>query len=314
MTISFVIPVYNEQKRLNKTFKALNPSAGGLTLPRGLKLQEIIFVNDGSTDKSVSQISKFQLNAKRSTLNARIKLVSYKTNRGKGYAIRQGMKKSTADYTLFFDADMSTPLSQIQKFMVFFKENTDVIVGTRKNGRSTVVIHQPLFRELLGHGFTFFATAALRIECTDITCGFKAFSKKAREVLFQQAKINAWAYDAELLYLAKKRGLTVEEKAVEWSNDNDTKVTLTTVIPQTILDIARIHWYHEIEPLIYSRFQSLEKVLYSTTMLAVNHVTQLNISLVLSKKQKKVLRKKFNMVLPNSPLTTKFARYISSLL
>lgn len=245
-TLSFVIPVYNEELRLGITFKALS----GLQLPRGLTLSEVIFVNDGSTDATKSQILGYKSKMKK---RMNIQLVTYAQNRGKGYAIRQGMKKSTADYTLFFDADMSTPLSELSKFMPFITNGTDVIVGTRKNGHSTVIKHQPLFREMLGRGFTKITQLALNVDVTDFTCGFKAFSKKAKEMIFSQAEIDGWGYDAELLFLAKKNGFSMAEKAVLWSNDERTKVKLYKAVPQTLSELITIRSKHSVKPAFMPR-------------------------------------------------------------
>ena len=93
-TISFVIPVYNEQKRITKTFEALKR----VKLPLGLKLSEVIFVNDGSTDQTKAKINRFRMKNKKI---ASIKLISYEKNMGKGFAVKQGMLASDADYTLF---------------------------------------------------------------------------------------------------------------------------------------------------------------------------------------------------------------------
>lgn len=259
-TISFVIPVYNEEARIGKTFEALRK----LQLPRGLKLQEIIFVNDGSTDKTKQLIREFIYrhsgNSERSVEASRIvkatkkdpgqarmtnyTLISYPQNQGKGYAIRTGMLASKADYTLFFDADMSTPLSELKKFMPFINRNVQVIVGTRKNGKSTVIKHQPRYRELLGQGFTKLTQLMLGVNVTDFTCGFKAFSKDAKDIIFPQTAINGWGYDAELLFLTFKQNLTVAEKAVLWSNDERTKVNLVKAVPKTFMELITIHRLH----------------------------------------------------------------------
>ncbi|MBI5044822.1 MAG: glycosyltransferase family 2 protein [Candidatus Levybacteria bacterium] len=236
-TISFVIPVYNEEKRLDKTFTALEE----LVLPRGLKLNQVIFVNDGSTDKTVSLIKKSPLKK-----SFDIKLVTYKTNKGKGFAIRQGMLESNADYTLFFDADMSTPLTQLVKLLPFMERGTDVIIGTRKNGHSTVIVHQPLIREMMGRGFTKVTRILLRSNVTDFTCGFKAFSKKAVQSIFPQSAINGWGYDAEILYLAAKNKFSTVEVPVAWSDDKRTKVSLFKAVPSTLLEIGTIMYVHSL--------------------------------------------------------------------
>lgn len=241
-TISFVIPVYNEEDRLNKTFKALK----SLILPAGLKLESVIFVDDGSTDATASLISKFQKQ------NTEVKLISYKQNKGKGYAVKTGMLQAKSDYNLFFDADMSTPLTELKKFVPFFEKGYDAIVGTRKNGESTVIKHQPLLREKLGKGFTLITQVALNSKVTDFTCGFKAFSRKATEAIFPKCTIDRWGYDAEIIFLAQKLKLTITEKSVLWANDERTKVQLYKAIPQTLSELFRIRVNHSLRPLVTS--------------------------------------------------------------
>lgn len=240
-TLSFVIPVYNEQERINKTFNALT----NVKLPRGLKLTEVIFVNDGSVDKTAKLIEAF---AKKAKLKAAVKLVTYTTNRGKGYALKQGMLKASGDYTLFFDADMSTPLSELAKFKPFMDKNIQVLIGTRKNGHSTVTKHQPLMRELLGKGFTKMTQIALSIDNTDFTCGFKAFSKKSKDAIFPESQIDRWGYDAEILLLARKFGFSQREIAVEWANDERTRVKLVSAIISTFSELGTIVWMHRLKP------------------------------------------------------------------
>src|SRR5690606_14633446 len=123
-----------------------------------------------------------------------VKIVTYGNNMGKGYAVRMGMLAGKSDYILFFDADMSTPLVELKKLMPHINKGTDVIIGTRKNGHSTVVKHQPLYRELLGKGFTRITQIAMNTKITDFTCGFKCFSKNATKTIFTRAIITGWGY------------------------------------------------------------------------------------------------------------------------
>lgn len=234
ITLSFVIPVYNEEKRIKKTLEAL----AELRLPRGLKLEEIIFVDDGSTDQTARLLFEHA---------RRIKIISCAKNQGKGFAVKTGMLSTTSDYTLFFDADMATPLSEIAKFMPSMKRGVDVIVGTRKNGESTVIKHQPLVRELLGHTFTVLTKTLLGLSVTDFTCGFKAFSKRARTAIFPQIIINRWAFDAEIMVIAKKYDLSLVEKSVAWSDKKGSKVRVLEAIPQTLFDLLRIYLVQKIE-------------------------------------------------------------------
>jgi len=149
-----------------------------------------------------------------------------------------------------FDADMSTEIKEFRKFLPFIKKGIDVIIGTRKNGESTVKKHQPLYRELLGRGFTLLSNIILDTWVTDFTCGFKAFSKIAKERIFANTIIDRWSYDAEILYLAKKINLPVQEVAVIWKNDPATKVNLSKDLLQTLTDLIKIK-FHDYNLLIY---------------------------------------------------------------
>lgn len=263
-SLSFVIPVFNEQDRVQKTFDALK----NVSLPRGLHLKEVIFVNDGSTDTTLQKLTNWKFLVEQNAMNPRtlrqvqntaslraffgrpitIKLITYSQNRGKGYAIRQGMLSSTADYTLFFDADMSTPLSELAKFYPSITQGIDVIIGTRKNGHSTVLNHQPLYREVLGRGFTKLTQVLVGVKNTDFTCGFKAFSKRAKDAIFTQSIINGWGYDAEILLLTKKLALTQKEVGVTWTNDDRTHVRLASAIIKTLLELSLLVWIHRLRP------------------------------------------------------------------
>lgn len=249
-TISFVIPVYNEEKRLSKTFKALEklqPPRGRLALSgvEGLKLEEVIFVDDGSNDRTLLEIRHWKLEIEKK-LKTQINLLSYTQNQGKGFALRMGMLASSSDYTLFFDADVATPLSQLSKFVPYMKKSIDVIIGTRKNDQSSILKHQPFPREMLGQGFTRLARFILQTRVSDFTCGFKAFSKKAKEGLFSKMIINGWGFDAEALFLAKRLNLEVLEVPVLWADDQQTKVRLWKAVPQTLLELFLILWYHQL--------------------------------------------------------------------
>lgn len=242
-TISFVIPVFNEENRIEKTFKALNE----LVLPRGLRLSKIVFVNDGSKDRTLWLLKRF---LKQSKLRNKISIISYQPNQGKGFAVKQGMLSTDSDYSLFFDADMSTPLTELKKFLPFIKNEVDVIVGTRKNGHSTVVVHQPKYREFLGKGFTYLTKFSLGLSVSDFTCGFKAFSKRSIGEIFENAVIKGWGYDAEVIFLAKKYGFSISEKAVTWANDERTKVNIYKAVPQTLTELYKIRWTHSVKPLL----------------------------------------------------------------
>ena len=225
-TIALVIPVYNEQARLSRTFSTIN----SWHIPTGFKLTKIIFVNDGSTDKSLELIRSSHLKYPK-------QIISYRTNRGKGHAVKRGMLASTSDYTLLVDADMSSPLDEFMKFIPLINKGFEIVIGTRKNGHSTVVRHQSLLRENMGKVFTLLSQIVLCVDVTDFTCGFKLFSRNAKNKIFKRSHITRWGYDSEILFLANKLGLSLTEKAVIWANQKGSKVNL---IKDTLISLKEL--------------------------------------------------------------------------
>ena len=229
--ISVLIPVFNEGERLKIVFNALVQE-----WPKEFKLKELIFVNDGSTDKTLQLIKK-QSKILAKILKVPVKIVSYKQNYGKGYAVKKGMAIATGDLLLLTDVDMSTPFSELKKFLIDKKLANKVMVGTRKNGHSTVTIAQPLYRQILGRIFTYLAQFILDLKVSDFTCGFKLFTKDAYKRIYPLMQINRWGYDAELLFLAKKNDFTISEKPVTWANDQRSKVSLLKDIIRSLADL-----------------------------------------------------------------------------
>jgi len=237
-SLNLVIPVFNEEKRIDKTIETLKK---GFSFS-GLKLGKIIFVDDGSTDKTFSILKARQKELDR--VLKTIEIISYPKNRGKGYAIKRGMLASDSDYTLFIDADISTPLNEFGKFIPFIKKGVPVVIGGRKNGQSRILKSQPLVRQFLGQGFTSLANSVLGTNISDFTCGFKLFSKKAGQAIFSKSIINGWGFDAETLFLAKRLGFEVVEVAVDWQDNGHSKVKLLRDLPLSLLELILIKVKH----------------------------------------------------------------------
>ena len=235
--MTFVIPVYNEEKRIGWTFQALKEGIVFLArFKADVSLKQVIFVDDGSEDQTKALIESFKFPVP-------VKLISYQPNRGKGYALKKGMLAAETDYVLFFDADMSTPLTELEKFLPFIRAGKPVIIGTRKDVKSTVIKHQPWWRETLGKGFTLLSRLILNVPVTDFTCGFKAFSKEVAKEVFSRQKINRWGFDAEILFLANRLGFGITEKAVAWSNEPSSRVKLFKDLPLSFLELLQIRLY-----------------------------------------------------------------------
>jgi len=129
-----------------------------------------------------------------------------------------------------------------------------------KNGKSTVVVHQPKKREILGKGFTKLTQTILGVHVTDFTCGFKAFSNNACNTIFSQAQIKGWGYDAEIIYLAEKEKFKVVEVPVTWYDDKRSRVVLYKAIPQSLFELFTILYYHKYKGIIQFFTLPLSKV------------------------------------------------------
>lgn len=238
-TLTIVIPVYNESQRLVKVFRSFS---NGINLP-GIKLQSVIFVNDGSTDDTEIKIQK-QISHLSKKIRAEIKIISYKVNRGKGYAVKRGMRNSNADFTLLMDADMSTPLTELRKFVSAIKEDRPVIIGTRKTQKAAITKPQPLYRQLMGRVFTLLSQTMLNTWVSDFTCGFKIFNKQARKQIFTSARIDRWGYDAEILFLSRIFDYTITEIPVRWHNDERSSVSIVQATFESLKELVQIRLYH----------------------------------------------------------------------
>ncbi|MBP9818038.1 glycosyltransferase [Candidatus Shapirobacteria bacterium] len=232
-TLDIIIPVFNESSRLKLTFQALN----SFIPPRGIHLNKIIFVNDGSTDNSLSKLKTVHLKYSK-------KIISYSHNQGKGSAIKLGLSNASADYALFMDTDMSTPLTEFKKFMPYIRQNIPVIIGTRKNGHSTVTVHQSWLREHLGKVFTLLSQLVLNTWVTDFTCGFKLLSRPAYSTIAPLMQIKRWGFDSEIIFLAKIFNFTIQEKSLAWANHPASKVDLFKDIYRSFIELIQIRANH----------------------------------------------------------------------
>jgi len=227
--ISIVIPAYDESSRILATLALLSDY-----LSEHFKNHEIIVVNDGSRDDTVGVVLKVQ-KEKNS-----LKLISYKINRGKGYAIRKGIGSSKGDVILISDADLSTPIDEVEKLLIEFNNGYDVVIGSRALEGSNIVVRQPWWREFMGKTFNRFVRLTLLKEFMDTQCGFKLFKGDVARAIFKRATIDRFAYDVEVLYLAGRAGYKIKEVPIRWVNSPHSKVKPVKDSMEMLKDLIRI--------------------------------------------------------------------------
>jgi len=232
--LSIVIPAYNEADRLAPNISAIIKYVG-----KNYPSSEIIFVNDGSTDATAEVIKT----AIKGVTCAR--LISYSPNKGKGYAIRQGVLSSSGEVVLFMDADLSTPLSEIPNILNLLTRHADIVIGSRGLVSDKVIKKPPIFRRFSSWVFDQikYLLVGLR-RFKDTQCGFKIFKGEVARRLFAKSKINRFMFDVEILYLAERDGLKIIEMPVTWSNMPGSKVRFFEGLINMFRDLWHIRYTH----------------------------------------------------------------------
>lgn len=241
-TLSIVIPLYNENGRLKKTVAALNK---GFNFD-GLKLEEVIFIDDGSTDGSVEYLHTSRKELEKN-LNAQVRIVSYSPNKGRGYAVRYGTMIAKSDYVLYTDADFSIPLGNLRTFIPYMDKGYDLIFGSKKKLGASELIPRSFARRIVGYGHSIIASLVLGVFAWDYQGGFKIFSRKLIQEVFPKLKVDRWGFDMEIIFLAKKLGYTTQELPVLWGHiENDSKVVLIRDIYRSLKELAiiRYQWFN----------------------------------------------------------------------
>jgi len=212
--LSVIIPAYNEEKRLPKTLIDIY----NYLLSKNYNF-ELIVVSDGSKDKTCQVAEDLKEKIKN------LEVVCEKINRGKGYAIKLGVERAKGDFIIFTDADNSTPISEIEKFWPEFEKGADVVIGSRDKKGAILDPPQSLFRRFVGEVFKYLRKIIVGLwEIEDTQCGFKCFRQKTAKEIFKISKIERFAFDVEILAIAKKFGYKISEVPIYWRNDPNSKV------------------------------------------------------------------------------------------
>lgn len=208
--VSIVIPAYNEEQRI----------AGTLTQWREYFTAqpyqvEFIVVDDGSRDNTSGIVRESFPD---------VEVISYQPNRGKGYAVKQGMLAARGDYRFFCDADASTPIEEIEKVWPEFDAGAAVVIGSRALRGSDIRVHQAWYRENMGRCYNLLLRGLGLTSFPDTQCGFKGFTAESCGIIFPRQTICGFGADCEILYIARKHGLSIAQVPVRWQNSAESRV------------------------------------------------------------------------------------------
>ena len=231
--LSIVIPAYNEQARLPRT--VLETIHWCTT--RKLSF-ELIIADDGSRDETLALARLFEES------DGRVRALSC-PHLGKGSAVRMGVLNARGRSILFMDADGATPLTEIPKLLKALGEGNDVAIGSRVvQLPGEVDVKTPFYRRIIGRVFAFFVNLFAIEGIADTQCGFKMFHRDAALAIFSRQKTSGFAFDVEILFIARRLSLAIAEIPVNWTAQAGSKVNIVTDSIKMLWDISLIRWLH----------------------------------------------------------------------
>jgi dolichyl-phosphate beta-glucosyltransferase len=212
--LSVVVPAYNEEARLGNSLKRMLAyfDAQGYAY-------EILVVSDGSTDGTAQIVEHL------AACRPQVRLLTYMPNRGKGYAVRYGILRAQGERILFSDADLATPIEEVEKLSVQLDAGYPIAIGSRDVRGSELIRRESWIRELGGKTFNKLVQLLTVPGIHDTQCGFKMFTRNAAQTVFSRCVVDHFAFDVEVLYLAARvYGLSIAEVPVRWAHQEGSKV------------------------------------------------------------------------------------------
>ena len=228
---SIVIPAFNEVHRLEASIRALREYLGMVRWSH-----EILLVVERSSDGTLELARRLTERLPAFTV------IGHDVQRGKGFAVRTGMLRARGEIAFFMDADLSTPLPELDLFLARFDSAppVDVLVGNRRHPHSAILKRQRFVRRKMGQTFNAVLRAIGGVRLADTQCGFKAFRREAREAIFSRQKLDGFAFDVEVLMLAERLGFKVEDMPVQWSNAEGSRVRIVRDSFRMLVDAIRV--------------------------------------------------------------------------
>lgn len=212
--LSIVVPAYNEARRL----PALFPRFEKLCAVHQGSI-ELIVVDDGSSDASIEVLERCR---QQYGLEG-MRVLRNEVNRGKGYTVRRGMLAARGRSCLFTDADLSTPLTELEKLQDRLG-GAEVVIASRALSDSVLIEKQRIYRQLGGKGINLFVQALALPGIRDSQCGFKLFTREAARQIFSRVTLDGFSFDIEALFIARYLGYRIAEVPVQWKNAPGSKV------------------------------------------------------------------------------------------
>jgi glycosyltransferase involved in cell wall biosynthesis len=226
--LSIIIPAHNEELRLPRTLMQVFSF-----LEQQTYQAEVVVVENGSSDRTLELAHEF------AAIHPNL-LVLHEEQPGKGNAVRRGVMEATGEYRFICDADLSMPIEEVGKFLPPVSTGFDVVIASRE-APGAVRYNEPPYRHWGGRAINLVIRLLILPGLKDTQCGFKCFRAGAAEKLFSQQTLGGWSFDIEILYLARKKRMSIREVPVQWYFDVNSKVSAVRDALRMIGDIFRIH-------------------------------------------------------------------------
>jgi glycosyltransferase involved in cell wall biosynthesis len=231
--ISVIIPLFNEESRLPRSFKEIKTALEQLN-----KKYEIIFVNDGSQDNTANIIEELKVE------NSGVLVIHNNKNMGKGFSLRRGILQSEGEIVLTTDIDLSVPMRFLHTFITALQGENDIVISSRKEPGAKIITQQKFLRRTLSNFYRGIARVFIDKYISDFTCGFKLYKGEIARDLFYKSRCKRWGIDTEILYLARAAGLRIKTIPVEWKDSGDSRVNLYYDVLYSFYELLKVRVVH----------------------------------------------------------------------